>query len=42
MLTVRGQAEPFRHRDRNTLVKVGDPTPNPLALIVAGKASEPA
>jgi hypothetical protein len=39
---VRGQAEPFRHRDRNTLVKVGDPTPNPLALIVAGKASEPA
>ena len=42
MLTVRGQAEPFRHRDRNTLVKVGEPTPNPLALIVAGKASEPA
>jgi hypothetical protein len=42
MLTVRGQAEPFRHRDRNTLVKVGEPTPNPLALIIAGKASEPA
>jgi hypothetical protein len=42
MLAVRGQAEPFRHRDRNTLVKVGEPTPNPLALIVAGKASEPA
>ena len=33
MLAVRGQAEPFRHRDRNTLVKVGEPTPNPLALI---------
>jgi hypothetical protein len=42
MLTVRGQAEPFRHRDRNTLVKVGEPTPNPLALIVAGKTAEPA
>ena len=41
MLAVRGQAEPFRHRDRNTLVKVGEPTPNPLALIVAGqKATE--
>jgi len=30
MLAVRGQAEPFRHRDRNTLVKVAEPTPNPL------------
>ncbi|HEV7385491.1 MAG TPA: heme-binding beta-barrel domain-containing protein [Phenylobacterium sp.] len=39
MLTVRGQAEPFRHRDRNTLVKIGEPTPNPLALI---RASTPA
>jgi len=37
MLTVRGQAEPFRHRDRNTLVKVSEPTPNPLALIAKGK-----
>lgn len=42
MLAVRGQAEPFRHRDRNTLVKVGEPTPNPLALIVAGQTAEPA
>nr|MEA2797670.1 hypothetical protein [Phenylobacterium sp.] len=39
MLTVRGRTEPFRHRDRNTLVKVGEPTPNPLALI---RASTPA
>jgi hypothetical protein len=39
MLSVRGQAEPFRHRDRNTLVKVAEPTPNPLALI---RASAPA
>jgi hypothetical protein len=32
MLTVRGRAEPFRHIDRNTLVKVAEPTPNPLFL----------
>jgi hypothetical protein len=38
MLSVRGQAEPFRHRDRNTLTKVAEPTPNPLSLIAAGKA----
>ena len=37
MLCVRGQAEPFRHRDRNTLRKLAEPTPNPLALIAAGK-----
>ena len=30
MLVVRGQAEPFRHRDRNTLAKVAEPKPNPL------------
>jgi len=35
MLTVRGQAEPFRHRDRNTLVKVAEPEPNPLAVLMA-------
>src|SRR5579863_1812490 len=32
MLMVRGRAEPFRHRDRNTLVKVADAAPNPLML----------
>ena len=37
MLTVRGQTEPFRHRDRNTLTKVGEPTPNPLARIARDK-----
>jgi hypothetical protein len=37
MLTVRGQAEPFRHRDRNTLFKVAEPTPNPLALIAVSQ-----
>ena len=38
MLSVRGQAEPFRHRDRNTLSKTAEPTPNPLALIRAARA----
>jgi len=33
MLQVRGRAEPFRHRDRNTLVRVGEPRPNPLLRI---------
>lgn len=32
-LIVRGQDEPFLHRDRNTLFKVAEPQPNPLALI---------
>jgi hypothetical protein len=31
ILKVRGQAEPFHHTDRNTLKKIGEPTPNPLA-----------
>ena len=34
MLAVRGQTEVFRHRDVNTLFKVAEPRPNPLALIV--------
>jgi hypothetical protein len=38
MLAVRGAAEPFRHRDRNTLTKVGEPTPNPLAQLAATDA----
>ena len=31
VLMIRGQAEPFHHRDRNTLVRLAAPTPNPLA-----------
>ena len=30
VLMIRGQAAPFHHTDRNTLTKVGEPTPNPL------------
>lgn len=32
-LIIRGEAEPFLHRDRNTLFKVAEPQPNPLAVI---------
>jgi hypothetical protein len=32
MLMVHGREEPFLHRDRNTLVKVAEARPNPLAL----------
>ena len=31
VLEIPGRDEPFRHVDRNTLHKVGDATPNPLA-----------
>jgi hypothetical protein len=31
VLVIRGRAEPFHHTDRNTLKKIGEPTPNPLA-----------
>jgi hypothetical protein len=37
VLMVRGRQEPFVHKDRNRLVKVAEPQPNPLALICAGK-----
>jgi len=35
MLIIPGQAEPFRHTDRNTLRKIGEPTPNPTAQAAA-------
>ena len=31
VLVIPGRAEPFHHVDRNTLNRVGEPTPNPLA-----------
>lgn len=37
VLTVHGRAEPFAHRDQNTLVKIAEPQPNPLARIIAAK-----
>jgi hypothetical protein len=31
VMSIPGRDEPFHHTDRNTLVKVAEPTPNPLA-----------
>jgi len=31
VLLIRGNAEPFHHTDRNTLTKIAEPTPNPMA-----------
>ena len=31
VLMIRGKTEPFHHTDRNTLAKIEEPTPNPLA-----------
>jgi hypothetical protein len=31
VLMIRGASEPFHHTDRNTLTRIGEPTPNPLA-----------
>ena len=31
VLMIQGNNEPFHHTDRNTLTKVAEPTPNPLA-----------
>jgi hypothetical protein len=31
VMMIQGQTEPFHHTDRNTLHKVAEPTPNPLA-----------
>lgn len=35
ILVIPGQAEPFHHTDRNTLRKIGEPTPNPTAQAAA-------
>jgi len=37
LLQVHGRAEPFLHRDRNTLTKVAEADPNPLARILAAR-----
>jgi hypothetical protein len=41
-LIVRGQSEPFIHRDHNRLAKVKDPEPNPWMRIVAARAARAA
>ena len=37
MLMVRGQSEPFTHRDSNRLTKVGEPDLNPWLKMVKGR-----
>ncbi|MDB5556254.1 MAG: hypothetical protein JWL86_6238 [Rhizobium sp.] len=37
VLSVHGKPAPFAHRDQNTLVKIIEPRPNPLARILAAK-----
>jgi hypothetical protein len=32
VMQIQGLAEPFHHTDRNTLTKIGEPSPNPLAM----------
>lgn len=39
-LAVHGQAEPFAHRDQNTLVRISDPVPNPWAQIIAARKAQ--
>ena len=31
IMTIRGRTEPFHHTDGDRLIKIGEPTPNPLA-----------
>jgi len=38
-LRVRGRDAPFLHRDRNTLTKIADAGPNPLARLVSAAAT---
>jgi hypothetical protein len=33
VLQILGRTEPFHHVDRNTLTKIAEPTPNPLARL---------
>ena len=39
VLEIPDRTEPFSHVDRNTLVRVGPPTPNPLSVAAAAAAS---
>jgi hypothetical protein len=39
VLEIPGRTEPFSHIDRNTLTKIGPPTPNPLSLLVVEGAN---
>ena len=38
LLVIPGQSEPFHHTDRSRLVKIAEPTPNPMALAARATA----
>src|SRR5262249_25586874 len=35
VMMIRGQSEPFHHTDRNTLTRIAEPKPNPVAAAAA-------
>ena len=39
-LQVHGRDVPFAHQDRNTLQRVGEATPNPLAMVLAKRKAD--
>jgi hypothetical protein len=41
VMAIPGAAKPFHHTNRNTLRKIGEPTPNPLALARRSAAGVP-
>jgi hypothetical protein len=41
VMVIPGAAKPFHHTDRNTLMKIGEPTPNPLAAQRSNQTGEP-
>jgi hypothetical protein len=42
VMAVAGAREPFHHTNRNTLRRIGEPTPNPLAAQLANRTAQPA
>ena len=41
VMVIPGAQNPFHHTDRNTLRKIGEPTPNPLAAALAKRTAQP-
>ncbi|MGD0678847.1 MAG: heme-binding beta-barrel domain-containing protein [Polyangiaceae bacterium] len=41
VMIIPGAANPFHHTDRNTLRKIGEPTPNPLAVEGPNRSAQP-
>jgi hypothetical protein len=41
VMVIPGRPNPFHHTDRNTLRKIGEPTPNPLAAQRSNRTAQP-